>query len=55
MISCIEKSLFLYRKKPQSQRPASACDLVARMLIVEPAERATLAQVLAHEWVGSVP
>jgi serine/threonine protein kinase len=36
-----------------AERPATACDLVARMLIVEPAERATLAQVLAHEWVGS--
>ena len=38
-----------------AERPAAACDLVTRMLIVEPAERATLAQVLAHEWVGSVP
>jgi serine/threonine protein kinase len=36
-----------------AERPAAACDLVTRMLIVEPAERATLAQVLAHEWVGS--
>ena len=36
-----------------AERPATACDLVARMLIVEPAERATLAQVLAHDLVGS--
>ncbi len=35
-----------------AHRPAAARELVARMLVVDAQARATLAQVIAHEWTG---